>query len=522
VFYLTTAIDYANGDPHLGHALEKIGADAIARYHRLRGEDVHFLIGMDEHGQKVSQAAGAEGETPQRLVDRVAEHFQAMWERLAISNDQFIRTTAPEHRAGVQALIQRIFEREPDDFYQKAYAGWYCVGCEAFKTESEIENGRCVLHPTRTLEWVEERNWFFRLSRYGDFLRAHFADHPSFLGPESRRNEILALLDQGLEDISASRARLGWGIPFPRPTADGEPQTTYVWFDALPNYLTATGFPDPAFASRWPAQLHVVGKDITRFHCVIWPAMLRAAGLPLPARVWAHGFVTLAGGERFSKSAGVRVELAEAVERYGPDAFRYFMLREVPFDGDGAFSWERFDERYTADLANAFGNLASRAIAMVERYCGGEVPPGRPNAVDAADAADYERYRSAMDGERGYLLHEALASVWQTVRRGNEYVDRQAPWKLAKDPARRGELEEVLATLVRQLARQAVHLGPFMPTRAEELWRQLGGPGSVHAQRIGAQGGPLDPTGWRVVRGDPLFPKPTAAPPSPAWAAGEP
>lgn len=506
MFYVTTAIDYANGDPHLGHALEKIGADAIARYHRIRGDRVHFLIGMDEHGQKVALAAAAEGDTPQALVDRVSARFQAIWARLGISHDQFIRTTSPEHTAGVRALIERIFDRNPDDFYERSYTGWYCVGCEAFKTDSEIVDRKCVLHPTRTLEWVEERNWFFRLSRYRDFLLAHFGTHPTFLAPESRRNEILSLLDQGLEDVSASRARLGWGVPFPRPTRDGEPQTTYVWFDALPNYLTATGFPDPGYSDRWPAQLHVIGKDITRFHCVIWPAMLQAAGLPLPERVWAHGFVTL-GGERFSKSAGVKVDLVEAIDRFGPDAFRYFMLREVPFDGDGAFSWERFEERYNADLANAFGNLVSRTVAMVERYCGAVVPAGPANEVDAADAADYARYRDAVDGGRGYLLHEALRSVWLTVARGNEYVDRQAPWKLAKDPAQRVALEHVLATLVRQLVRQAVYLAPFMPERAEELWRQLGGPGSVHGQRLGAGAAAPDPTGWRVVRGAALFPK---------------
>ena len=510
-FYITTAIDYANGDPHLGHALEKIGADAIARYRRLLGDDVHFLIGMDEHGQKVAQAATARDETPQRFVDQVAERFQAIWARLDISYDQFLRTSAPEHCAGVQALIERIFVRSPTDFYEKSYAGRYCVGCEAFKTDGEIVDGRCVLHPTRTLEWVEERNWFFRLSRYRDFLRAHFEANPGFLAPESRRNEITSLLDQGLEDISASRARLSWGVPFPRAAADGEPQTTYVWFDALPNYLTATGFPNPDFTRRWPAQLHVIGKDITRFHCVIWPAMLQAAELPLPERVWAHGFVTLGGGERFSKSAGVRVELADAIERFGPDALRYFMLREVPFDGDGAFSWERFSDRYTADLANAFGNLVSRTIAMVERYCGGIVPPGLPNEIDHADAADYRRYQEAMGGTRGYQLNEALRSVWLTVARGNEFVDRRAPWKLAKEPGEKGALDDVLATLVRQLVRQAIHVAPFMPGRAEEMWRQLGGPGSVHDQRLGAAAGPLDPTGWRVTRGPPLFPKPVLA-----------
>jgi methionyl-tRNA synthetase len=508
VFYVTTAIDYANGDPHIGHALEKIGADVIARYRRLCGDQVHFLIGMDEHGQKVAQAAAAQDLSPQRYTDQVTERFQAVWERLDISYDQFIRTSTPEHRAGVQALIERIFDRSPDDFYEKSYAGNYCVGCEAFKTDAEIVDGRCILHPTRTLEWVEERNWFFRLSRYRDFLLAHFKANPHFLAPESRRNEILALLNQGLEDVSASRARLTWGIPFPRAVADGEPQTTYVWFDALPNYLTATGFPDPKFADLWPAQLHIIGKDITRFHSVIWPAMLRAADLPLPERIWAHGFVTLSGGERFSKSAGVRVELADAIEQFGPDALRYFMLREVPFDGDGAFSWERFNDRYVADLANAFGNLASRTIAMVERYCDGIVPPGLPNEIDAADALDYRRYHDAIGGGRGYQLHEALRNVWLTVARGNEYVDRQAPWKLAKDPGDRRALDDVLATLVRQLVRQAIHVAPFMPGRAEELWRQLGGPGSVHDQRIGASAGPLASTGWRVVRGPPLFPKP--------------
>ena len=508
-FYLTTAIDYANGDPHLGHAFEKIGADAIARYHRQRGDDVHFLIGMDEHGQKVAQSADERGVTPQQLADSVAEVFLAMWRRLAISNDQFVRTTSDAHEAGVRALIERIFARNPDDFYERSYEGWYCVGCEAFKQEAEVVDGKCVLHPTRTLEWVKERNWFFRLSRYQDFLRRHIETHRAFVQPESRRNEILGLLDQGLEDISASRSRFGWGVPFPRPSSDGERQTTYVWFDALPNYLTATGFPDAGYETRWPAQLHVIGKDITRFHCVIWPAMLESAGLALPERVWAHGFVTM-GGERFSKSAGVRLDLGEAVDRYGPDAFRYFLLREVPFDADGSFSWERFEERYTADLANAFGNLASRAIAMVERFCDGVVPRGAPNEVDTVDAADISLYHAAMDGSRGYLPNEALRHVWSTVARGNEYVDRQAPWKLAKDPTRRGELEAVLATLVRQLARQAVLVAPFMPGKAAELWAQLGGPGEVSAQRLDAVGR-IEPAGWRVHKGASLFPKETAS-----------
>jgi methionyl-tRNA synthetase len=503
-FYLTTAIDYANGDPHHGHAFEKIGADAIARYRRLAGDDVHFLIGMDEHGQKVSSEAADRGVDPQALVDEIATRFQAMWKRLNISNDQFMRTTAGRHREGVRALIERIFENSPDDFYEKAYEGWYCVGCESFKQDNEIIQGKCILHPTRTLQWVAEKNWFFRLSRYTDRLRDLIAN-TDFLGPKSRRNEMLALLDQGLEDISASRSRFSWGVPFPRPSSDGETQTTYVWFDALPNYLTATGYPEIRFSERWPADLHVIGKDITRFHAIIWPAMLMSAGLELPKKVWAHGFVLL-GGERFSKSAGVQLDMNEAIDRYGPDALRYFLLREVPFDSDGNFSWERFDDRYNADLANAWGNLASRTISMIERYREGIIPPGRDEYLERDGASDLAAYRKAMDGTSGYLLHEALKSAWQMIFRSNEFVDRQAPWKLAKDPANAGELDRTLGALARELLRQCVILSPFMPDKCGELWRMLGAPGKVEESRLDTLDS-IDPAGWRVNKSHPLFPR---------------
>ncbi len=507
-YFLTTAIDYATADPHQGHAYEKIGADVIARYHRLMGDDVHFLVGMDEHGQKVAQTAAERRVSPQELVDAVADSTEEIWGLLGISYDQFIRTTDPAHKAGVKRLIEQIFENSPNDFYEKAYAGWYCVGCESFKQDNEIVDGKCILHPTRTLEWVEEKNWFFRLSAYADRLKK-LVSSEEFLQPKSRRNEVLSLIDSGLEDVSASRSRFSWGVPFPRKGSGGDVQTTYVWFDALPNYLTATGFPNPDFAKLWPADLHLIGKDITRFHALIWPAMLMAAGLEVPKRIWVHGFV-LVGGTRVSKSTGGNLDLRDAIARFGPDAFRYFLMREIPFDGDGSFSWERFGERYNADLANAFGNLASRTISMVERYCGGVVPKGDRNEIDVADAKDLEAYHASV-GPKGFLLHDALRAVWQTVARANEYVDRQAPWKLAKEPENRAALESTLATLVRQLARQAFYLYPFMPNKAGELWKSLGAPGSPGEMRFNRLDN-LDPTGWKVNKGPSLFPKAQPAP----------
>lgn len=512
-FYITTAIDYANGEPHLGHAFEKIAADAIARFRRLRGDaDVRLLVGTDEHGQKVARAAAAAGVSPPAQAERITRSFRAAWDALDISYDVFSHTTAPRHRAGVLALIQAILARHPDAFYQRAYEGHYCVGCEAFKTEQDLVDGRCPLHRGQELERVAETNWFFRLSAFQGEIARLLRERPDFVQPASRRNEVLAFVERGLEDVSVTRANLDWGIPFPLPSRSGAHQVLYVWFDALPNYLTAVGYPEPGWEARWPAQLHVVGKDITRFHGVIWPAVLLAAGLSLPERVWGHGFVTV-DGERLSKSAGVWVELPDAVARHGPDALRYHLLREIPFDGgDGDFSWARFDARYAADLANTLGNLTSRVSALVTRhYAGGAAPAVCDGAaacsevgeLAARETAALDAYVSAFEAFRP---NRALEAVWDALAAGNELISRVRPWTFADDPSRRRELDGTLGALVRLLARQAVLLGPALPRKAEELWRTLGGPGSVYAQRLAGVPS-LDCAGWRVTRGAPLFPR---------------
>jgi methionyl-tRNA synthetase len=503
-YFVTTAIDYANGDPHMGHAFEKIGADCIARYHRLRGDDVWFLIGMDEHGQKVAQTAADQGKTPQQLVDEVAEVFQRTWRELSISHDQFMRTTAPAHHQGTRALIEKIFARNPDDFYEKSYAGNYCVGCEAFKTDAEIIDGKCVLHPTRDIEWVEERNWFFRLSRYQGFLQHLVDTRPDFIQPETRRNEILGLLRQGLEDVSASRSRFSWGVPFPRPTSDGEVQTTYVWFDALPNYWTASRF--PGSKASWPAQLHVVGKDITRFHCVIWPAMLESAGEPLPDRVWAHGFIYF-GGDRLSKSAGVKLDLREAIERHGPDPLRYFLLREVGFANDGNFTWERYDERYLSDLADGLGNLASRTLAMIEKYRGGTVPSGDSTSLDEAGANAVRGYVDAMDR---LDLKGGADAAWSIVSAANQFIVQNAPWTLAKNKQDK-ELDDVLSALARALIRLAVLAHPFMPGKTAELWQYLGQAPALSTSW--SQAASPVASGAAVRKPEALFPRPAPSTP---------
>jgi methionyl-tRNA synthetase len=501
-YYITTAIDYSNGDPHVGHALEKVGADALARWHRLRGEPVRFIMGMDENAQKVIQAAEAAGRTPAEWLDAMSERFDATWRRLECSHDDWIRTTEPRHVRGVTALIEAIRARNPDDLYVGEYEGLYCVGCEEFKSESQIRDGRCIEHPSRDLIPTRERNTFFRLSRWRDPVLAAIRSGAFRVEPAIRRNEVLRVLEDGLQDISISRGRLPWGIPFPG-AAD---QTVYVWFDALINYLSVTGYPDAGYDGLWPADLHVIGKGITRFHCIVWPAMLLAAGVPLPHMVWAHGYVQW-GGAKVSKSEGTSVSIDSAIARHGPDALRWFLLREIGFENDGDFSFERFDARYDGDLANGLGNLVARVTAMIEKYWNGVVPAGPAPAepLDAAGDRCLAEYTAAMDA---IDLKGGAAAISQLVSEANGYIVATAPWALAK-AGEDARLDFVLGPLARCLLRLSVMASPFMPAKAQAMWTALGQERSPEgAWRVAQQ---PDVAGARIAKPENLFPKPATS-----------
>lgn len=503
-FYITTAIDYSNGEPHLGHALEKIGADGIARYHRLCGDDVHFLMGMDEHSQAVIQMAARAGISPQQWVDRMAGTFAGYWRRLHCSNDDWIRTTEPRHAAAVTALLERIQRRRPDDLFEKEYEGLYCNGCEEFKTPAQIVNGHCIEHPTLELVLTRERNHFFRLSAYRDAVLERIRSGAFSVEPEIRRNEVVRLLEDGLQDISISRQRQPWGIPFP-----GDPQqTVYVWFDALINYLSGSGFPDPGYERLWPADLHVIGKGITRFHCIIWPAMLLAADLPLPRAVWAHGYVQWSGA-KLSKTAGTAVGLGEAIDYHGADALRYFLLREVGFESDGDFTWERLDARYTADLADTLGNLVKRSLDMIHRYRRGMVPRAtdRATPLDRAARETIPAYQRAMDRHR---LAEGAGHWMELAARANGYIQETVPWELAK-VGKDAELDSVLAGLATTVARLAVLGQPFTPATAAAIWALF--PDAPPLETIRLEGlQQLALSGQRITKPPILFPKPKPAP----------
>jgi methionyl-tRNA synthetase len=470
-FFMTTAIDYVNSRPHLGTAYEKVAADVIARYKRLCGFETRFLMGNDEHSQNVYRSASEQGLDPLAYCNEMEQVFTTTWRRLDVSFDDFIRTTEPRHRTGVTEIVNRI--HAAGDIYPGVYEGWYCVGCEAFKQEKDLVGGRCPLHPASMPQWISEKNYFFRLSKYQQPLLTHFEAHPGFLQPDVRRNEILRLIEGGLEDISVSRAGQSWGIPLPFDPSS----VVYVWFDALINYASAVGLggDQGMFEKWWPADLHVIGKDITRFHAVIWPAMLMSAGLPLPRQVFGHGFMTI-GGQRMSKSLGTIVDPTEAAARLGVDPLRLYLVKEIPFGGDGDFDWDRFDERYNADLANNLGNLVSRVTAMVGRYRQGRLQPaGPPSDVLARTASDaIAQYRHAMDR---FLIHEGAAAAFRIVDAANEFIAETSPWALAKTPSDAGRLTQVLYDAAEAVRLAALLLLPVIPSSSREILRRVGAAG---------------------------------------------
>jgi methionyl-tRNA synthetase len=472
-FFITTAIPYANGAPHIGHAYERIATDAIQRFMRLDGRDTFFVTGMDEHGLKVQQAAARDGISPQLFVDRVAAEFEAMGDMLNARADDIVRTTEPRHIRASQAIWERMAGN--GDVYLSKYAGWYSVRDEAYFDESELTNGPDgkKLAPTGApVEWVEEESYFFKLSAYADKLLAHYEANPEFVTPETYRNEIVAFVKRGLSDLSISRATLKWGVPVP-----GDPKhVMYVWVDALTNYITATGFPDDGPRTKfWPADAHVIGKDITRFHAVYWPAFLMSAGLPVPKQIVVHGFL-FNRGEKMSKSVGNVVSPKAMVEAYGLDAVRYFFLREVPFGQDGSYSHEAIVGRMNADLANDMGNLAQRSLTMIARNCGARTPDWHAATSAEADLAMLAR-ADALIGEarrhmESFALNLYIGAVFEVVSEANRYFANAEPWKLAKsDPARMGL---VLYVTVETLRIAAILLQPAMPGAMGALLDLLG------------------------------------------------
>jgi methionyl-tRNA synthetase len=499
-FYISTAIDFVNSRPHLGTAYEKITADVIARYKRLSGVETRFLMGNDEHSQNVYQRAQEEGLEPLAFCDKMEEVFRSVWRRLNISFDDFIRTTEERHRLGVIALVQKI--ADAGDLYEGAYEGWYCVSCEAFKQEKDLVDGNCPIHH-RPPQWIKEKNYFFRLSKFQQPLLDHYAAHPEFLEPKIRRNEILRFLESGPEDISMSRTGQSWGIPLPNDPGS----VVYVWVDALINYISAVGFGwDEGLREKWwPADLHVIGKDITRFHCVIWPAMLMSAGLPLPRQVFGHGWVHWKG-QKMSKSLGTVVDPLEAADRLGPDPLRLYLTKEIGYGNDGDFTWDRFEDRYNVDLANNFGNLVSRLASMAHRYRDGRLvaPTGTPGRLANRASSVVATYRAAMDR---FAIHDGASSAFDLIDATNEFIADVQPWAVAKDPARSDELDQQLFDISEAIRIAALLLLPVMPQSCAEVLRRVGETRDVGSLRLD-QDGIWMTTGDRViVKGDPLWPR---------------
>jgi methionyl-tRNA synthetase len=502
-FYVTTAIAYPNGEPHIGHAYEMIATDAIARWKRLEGRDVFFLTGTDEHGIKMVQTADGLGLTPRALADRNSARFKELARVLDLSNDDFIRTTEPRHYASSQAIWNAMLAR--GDIYQSTYKGWYSVRDEAYFDESELttsEGGKRFAPSGAEANWVEEPSYFFRLSAYQEKLLAHYEAHPDFIAPRERRNEILSFVNGGLQDISISRTTFDWGIPVP----DAPGHVMYVWVDALTNYITGVGYPDvdsDSFKRYWPADLHVVGKDIIRFHTIYWPAFLMSAGLAVQKRVFAHGFLTV-DGKKMGKSVGNVVDPFELIEEFGVDPVRFFFLREVSFGNDGDYAREKFVNRANADLANDFGNLAQRSLSMINKNCDGRVPePGLFSKDDqailaSADAAVAAAI-AAMDAQ---LLHEALGALWQVVGEANRYFAGQEPWALKKSDFKR--METVLYVTAEVIRRLAIPALAFIPSSAAKLLDSLSVGGAKWMLEFADDTGRLDP-GTMLPVPEPIF-----------------
>ena len=477
-YVITTAIDYVNNLPHIGTAYEKIGADVLARFRRLEGRPVFFLMGNDEHSINVKKEALAQGLSPIEYCDRMAVQFQQIWRKLDISYDDFIRTTEQRHAQAIALLFRKIYEA--GDIYKSKYRGLYCESCEAFLREKDLDkDGRCPQHGT-VPQWLEEENYFFALSRYAEPIEKHIREHETFVMPEIRRNEILNVLRSGLEDISISRSTFDWGVPLPIDPS----HVVYVWFDALINYISALGYgwDQERFEKHWPADIHIVGKDITRFHCVIWPAMLLSAGLELPRMVFGHGFIYLKG-EKMSKSLGNIVTPLDVVDVYGADSLRYYMLRDASFGSDGDFTWENFIQRHNSDLANDLGNLLNRTLKMIHQYRDGEIPaPDDLRAEDEGLKADCERLfddvKAFLDPTGGDIqFHSALSRIWATINHANRYIDKTAPWALYKNKNAE-RLDTVLYCAAECLRMVSWILSPFLPRTAERMRGQLGLPAS--------------------------------------------
>jgi len=474
-FYITTAISYVNGPPHLGHAYEAISTDVIARFKRLDGYDVMFLTGTDEHGQKVAKTARAAGKEPKAFSDEIAALFKKMGAELNISNDAFIRTTEPRHYEASQGIWRKL--EENGDIYLDKYEGWYSIRDEAYYDESELTKGDDgqFRAPTGTeVDWVEEESYFFRLSAYQEPLLAHYDANPGFIQPDFRRNEVVSFVKQGLRDLSVSRTNFDWGVPVP-----GNPNhVMYVWLDALTNYITAVGYPDekaPLYTRYWPADVHIIGKDIVRFHAIYWPAFLMSAGVPLPKCVFGHGFLTVEGA-KMSKSLGNVVTHKDLIAEFGLDQVRYFLMREVPYGQDGSFSREAMIHRINGDLANDLGNLAQRVLSMVAKNCGGAVPT--KGALSAEDEAMLAAARDAVPEMReamaGFAIHRALEALWRVIAECNRYLDAQAPWSLRKtDPDRMATVLWVAAETIRHIA---VLAQPATPDAMARLLDQLAVP----------------------------------------------